>query len=337
MWTPPQKLSLARLPTPLERLDRLSDELKVGLWIKRDDLTGSALTGNKIRKLEFVLANAREVGATSVITGGGLQSNHARATAIAARKLGLEPYLMLRTPDGTETPPHTGNRLLDQIAGATVRTITPDEWKERDALMAEWAEQLESSGKEKKAYVIPEGASNARGALGYVSMVAELNAQINEIGFPNDVIYLAHACGSGGTTLGLAIGAALYCDRARAVGFAVCDDEQYFRTKIDALADDFANEFGGISGAGEIDYDLHDQYKGIGYALSQPRELQLISEVAQKEAIFLDPVYTGKAFGGLLAEIEKGTYPRGAQVIFVHTGGIYGLFAQAAELDAALS
>lgn len=328
----PDKLSLARLPTPLEPLDRLSEQLDTRILVKRDDLTGMALSGNKIRKLEFVLGEALRRDATAVITCGGIQSNHCRATAVAARKLGITPYVMLRTTDGREPSEVDGNYFLDRLVGATVRTITPTEWKSRDALMADWAHELEGRS-EQKVFVIPEGASDARGGLGYATMIQELRGQLDDSGMSErDTVYLVHACGSGGTTLGLAVGCHLFWKRALPVSFAVCDDEDYFRSKIDTLADDFAEQFGGIEGAGDLQYLVNDQYKGVGYALSQPHELDFIREIATTEALVLDPVYTGKAFLGMVEELKAGrTFRKNSTVIFVHTGGLYGLFPKRLE------
>lgn len=324
----PKKLSLARLPTPVEPLPRLSEELGVTLLCKRDDLTGLALSGNKIRKLEFVLAEALAQGADGVITCGGVQSNHCRATAVAARRLGLDTFLLLRTPDGRPVEELDGNLFLDRLVGAAVRFIGPADYERRDEMMAAWATALADQGR--RAFVIPEGASDARGALGYVSMVAELAAQIEAGELPGGidrVDFLVHACGSGGTACGLAVGNRVYGLGARVVSYAVCRDEAYFRARIEGLIRDFAAAFGGIAGPDEAPFAVVDEFKGIGYALSTPEELALIRDVARGDGIFLDPVYTGKAFRGLVTEARQGErYPPGSVVLFVHTGGLFGLF-----------
>ena len=191
----PPRLTLARTPTPLRRLDRLSERWGVDLWIKRDDLTGAALSGNKIRKLEFELAAARESGATAVITCGGLQSNHARATAVAARELGMVPHLVLRTADGKAPPEADGNLLLDLLVGAEVTWVDPAAYRERrGAIMAGIAKEM--GGRGLRGYVIPEGASSARGALGYVAATRELLDQLGRDGAPPRIDSLVHACGS---------------------------------------------------------------------------------------------------------------------------------------------
>ncbi len=175
----PPRVPLARIPTPLERLNRLSERLGVDLYVKRDDLTGVELTGNKVRKLEFVLADAVHEGADIVLTCGGAQSNHSRATAIAAARLGLRCRLILRTPDPSNPPAPEGNLLLDRLAGSEIVWITADEYKRRDQMFTREADALRRSGL--KPYVIPEGASNALGAWGYIYAAAELKQDLEKL------------------------------------------------------------------------------------------------------------------------------------------------------------
>ena len=328
-FTLPGRVELALLPTPLHRLERLSRAWGVDLWIKRDDLTGAALSGNKIRKLEFELAEALAKKAKAVVTCGGVQSNHARATAIAARRLGLEPHLVLRTPDGQPPAEWDGNALLDKLVGAELHFVTPEDYRERRGeIMGAIAEKLRAGGK--PAFVIPEGASDARGALGYVAAVRELQEQAKKANVTFS--YVAHACGSGGTSAGLAIGNRIFDAGMFPVAFAVCDDESYFRDVICGIAKDFAATFGGIADASEAKLTILDQYKGIGYAQSTADELAFIREVATEEGILLDPVYSAKAFFGLKQELAKGkTFRRGASICFLHTGGIFGLFPKRFE------
>ena len=325
----PDRVPLAQLPTPLHRLERLSKEWGVDLWIKRDDLTGAALSGNKVRKLEFAFADALAKKAKAVITCGGLQSNHARATAIAARRLGLEPHLVLRTPDGKPPAEWDGNVLLDRLVGATLHWVTPEQYREkRGDIMAGIAEELRRANK--PAAIFPEGASDARGALGYVAAMRELQAQAKERGVT--VHYVAHACGSGGTSAGLALGNAIFDAGIFPVAFAVCDDESYFRNVIGAITKDFVAQFGGIGDAGAAKLAILDAYKGIGYAQSTAEELDFLRSVATTEGILLDPVYSGKAMFGLQQELQKGkTFRRGATICFLHTGGIFGLFPKKFE------
>jgi D-cysteine desulfhydrase len=324
----PDRVPLATLPTPLHRLERLSNAWGVDLWIKRDDLTGAALSGNKIRKLEFELAEAVAKKCKAVITCGALQSNHARATAIAARQLGLEPHLLLRTPDGKGPSEWDGNALLDRLVGAEIRYVTPEQYrKERGTIMAKMAESLGAAGK--PAIVIPEGASDARGALGYVAAVKEIAEQSKALGV--SFAYVAHACGSGGTTAGLAMGNAIWSAGLFPVSFAVCDDESYFKNVVNGIVTEFVGAFGGLA-PGDAKYSVIDRYKGIGYGLSTAEELAFIREVATLEGILLDPVYSAKAMFGLKQELATGkTFRKGAPICFLHTGGIYGLFPKRSE------
>lgn len=324
-----ERARLALLPTPFHRLERLSKKWNCDLWIKRDDLTGAALSGNKIRKLEFELAAALAKKAKAVVTCGGLQSNHARATAIAARQLGLEPHLVLRTPDGKPPAEWDGNVLLDRVVDARILFVTPDEYRtQRGKIMGDLAETLRHEGK--PAFVIPEGASDARGALGYVAAVQELKEQAAEEGIT--IHYIAHACGSGGTSAGLAIGNKIHDAGIFPVAFAVCDDESYFKDVIGGIARDFASTFGGVAGPEDVKLTIIDRYKGAGYGQSTAEELAFLREVAREEGILLDPTYSAKAFYGMSQEIRAGkTFRRGATICFLHTGGIYGLFPKRFE------
>jgi D-cysteine desulfhydrase len=202
----PRQINLAQLPTPIQPLSRLGKKLGVDLYIKRDDLTGAALSGNKIRKLEFVLADALDQNADTVITCGGAQSNHCRATAIAAAMLGLRCHLLLRTPDPSNPPPAEGNILLDRMAGAQTVWITPEEYNRRDEFFEREAASLKAAGR--KPYLIPEGASNALGAWGYIRAAEELvNDVANLPGGANQACTVINAAGSGGTSAGLILGA----------------------------------------------------------------------------------------------------------------------------------
>jgi D-cysteine desulfhydrase len=329
----PERLHLARLPTPVERLPRLSRELGVKLLVKRDDLTGASLSGNKIRKLEFSLAEARRQEASCVLTTGGVQSNHCRATAIAARKLGLAPYLLLRTPDGRAPSESDGNLLLDRLVGARIRYVTPEEYATREILLARWADELREAGE--RPFQIPEGASDALGALGYLQMVQELLAQHQAGEIPGGKLpqFIVVPCGSGGTAAGLAAGLALSELDMEVIAYAVCDDAVYFRQKIDGLLRDVAAGYTPALDPVAARYSVEDGFKGIGYAQSTPEELTLLREVARTEGLLLDPVYTGKAFGGLVQELRAGgRYPPGATILFVHTGGLYGLFPKRGEI-----
>ena len=328
----PPQIHLAKLPTPVQPLRRLSEKYDVELYVKRDDLNGIALSGNKIRKLEFVLADALAQKADTVITCGGAQSNHCRATAIAAAMLGLSCRLLLRTPDPSNPPPLEGNILLDRMAGAEIVWITPDEYKQRDEFFAREAASLQSSGR--KAYTIPEGASNALGALGYIRATEELvNDITNTLGGGNQRCTIINAAGSGGTSAGLILGAKIFDVNARIAGFNVCNDRDYFVRAIGNICEQAIADYHlDVDFNRQQDVEIIDGYVGLGYALSQTEELDLICEVARTEGIFLDPVYTGKAFFGMIQELKRDPKCFGERIIFLHTGGIFGLFPKADQI-----
>jgi D-cysteine desulfhydrase len=325
----PPRIKLAHIPTPLQKMVRLSQKLGVEMFFKRDDSTGSELSGNKIRKLEFILAEAISQEADTVITCGGAQSNHCRATALAAAGIGLKSLLLLRTPDPDNPPPAEGNILLDRLAGAEIVWITPDEYKRRDAFFQKSAEQLLSQGR--KPYIIPEGGSNALGAWGYIGALNELSTQLDELNRGgNGFGTVISATGSGGTTAGLLLASKLLDLNVRVVGINVCDDRDYFLKKIGSICSDFFRRFAPQS-VGDItsELDIVDGYVGRGYALSQPEELKAIRDLARLEGVILDPVYTGKAFFGMLSELEKNPESFGDRIVFIHTGGLFGLFPSA--------
>ena len=305
----PDRLSLAQLPTPIERFDRIRDGWTV--LVKRDDLTGSALSGNKARKLEYLLAEALARGARRVVTCGGVQSNHCRATAVAAAHLGLGCLLFLRThhPPGPDDAV-TGNLKLDRIVGAQVRFITPEQYRDRTALMTDAAG---SDG-----YVIPEGGSNALGSWGYIRAVDEMAEQW---GTPPSSIVCA--TGSGGTLAGLAIGLRRRGLDVPLHGVAVCDAAAYFQDIVDRISAEATERWPDLPRIRSNEVSVVEGYKGRGYGLSTAEETADIESVARASGLILDPVYTGKAFRALLCEPER----FGPNPLFVHTGGIFGLLA----------
>jgi D-cysteine desulfhydrase len=321
----PERVSRARLPTPVEPMTRMGQKLGVPLLVKRDDLTGSALSGNKIRKLEFLLAEARAQGCDTVVTCGGEQSNHCRATAIAATQLGLRSYLLLRTDDPTRPPAVEANILLDKLVGAEVRWVSRDEYKRRADVFQEVAKELRTRGQ--KPYLIPEGGSNALGAWGYVKCVEELSKEL-----PPGPATLVYAAGSGGTGAGLILGVKLLGLDWRVVGVNVCDDAAYFVDAIGTIVEQAIDRWKLGIRFDRKEIEIRDGYDGIGYAKSRPEELATLRDVARAEGIVLDPVYTGKAFHGLVKELERDRSSLGERIVFLHTGGIYGLFPKAAEL-----
>jgi D-cysteine desulfhydrase len=310
----PDRLPLARTPTPLEPLAPALVPPEVEMLVKRDDQSGAVLSGNKVRKLEFLLAEARAQEADLVITCGGAQSNHARATAIAARGLGLDAELVLRTEDPARPPPPEGNILLDRLVGARIHWIDHAAWLQRTRIMKELAERLRGEGR--RPYVIPEGGSNEVGAWGYVRCAEELAGQL-----PPGPATVVSACGSGGTTAGLLAGVTLLDLPWRVVGINVCNDRAYFLERFDLPVAVPAERIEIIEG-----------YVGRGYARSRPEELAGIVRVARSSGLILDPVYTGKAFLGLLQELAREPTALGERVVFLHTGGVFGLLPVARDL-----
>jgi len=329
--TAPARVALARTGTPLQPLPRTSDALGVEVLMKRDDLTGTELSGNKVRKLEFLFAEAIEEGADVVITCGGEQSNHARATAMAAARLGLGSHLILRCDDPGNPPATTGNILLDRLAGASLQWITRAEWRDRTALMNAAAARLRAAGR--TPYVIPEGGSNAMGAWGYVECARELADDLAAL--PARDTTIVYACGSGGTGAGLILGAMVHGLRgrgARVAGVNVCDDRDYFVRAIGAICGDFARRWVAAPAVHDADIELVDGHVGLGYARSRPEELATIRDLCRRDGVVLDPVYTGKAFHGVVTELARDRRRFGERVVFVHTGGIFGLFPVAEQL-----
>ena len=321
----PPRVHLAPLPTPLHHLPRLSERLGIEVLCKRDDLTGSVLSGNKVRKLEYLLAEALAVGADTVITCGGAQSNHCRATALAAAQLGLRSVLLLRTEDPAAPPPLEGNLLLDRVAGAEVRFISRPEYARRAERLAEEVVRLSLAGR--VPYVIPEGGSNALGAWGYVRAAFELRAQLAALQWREKAreVTLVYAAGSGGTGAGLIAGVALAALEARVVGFAVCDDAAYFQGEIARILAELARRHDLPCAAPPAAIEIVDEFVGIGYAKTRPEELRSLVTVARAEGLVLDPVYTGKAMHGLMELQRRAPGCLGQRVVFVHTGGVFGL------------
>ena len=316
-----QKISLANLPTRIDKLERLSEDWGINLFIKRDDQTGSELSGNKIRKLEYLLKHAIDNNYDTLITTGGIQSNHCRATAVAATMLGLKCELLLRSGDN---PKIEGNYFIDRLLGAGINFCNADEYRDsRDEIMNKIGERLFKE-RGSKCFIIPEGASNALGSLGYSEAMSEISEQEKLTGTVFDTVVVA--VGSGGTYSGLCTANKELSLGKRVLGFAVASDREYFTNKIHNINVE-AGEIAGLKSVfTEDDIEINDKYIGIGYALSRPEELAFIRHIASREALILDPVYTGKAMYGLYNEIKEGKVPCGSNVLFIHTGGLFGLF-----------
>lgn len=317
----PQYINLANLPTKIERLERLSNQLGgPEIYIKRDDQTGTEVSGNKIRKLEFSVREALNQGCDTLITCGGLQSNHARATAAAAAKLGLKSVLVLRC---NENHSPDGNHLLDKLLGADVRFINGEEYKNsRMDIMEGIKLELETRGQ--KGYIIPEGASNGIGLFGYFKAMQEIINQESEMGVHFDMI--VSAVGSGGTYGGMFLANKLMKNDSKIYGVNVCDDEDYFKNRIYDIIMDGLKYLNTKADISRDEINIIDGYVGRGYAQSRQEELDFIYELARMEGLILDPVYTGKAMYGLCEEIRKGRFKDIKNILFIHTGGLFGLF-----------
>ncbi len=320
----PERTRLAHLPTPIEALPRLSQWLEgPEIFLKRDDLTGIAKTGNKVRKLEYLIAEAQQQNCEMLITCGGAQSNHARATAVTAAKVGMKCHLVLRNALSGDLD---GNLFLDRLFGAEIMFITPQEYEQVDDLMAKLAEVHEAKGH--KTYVIPEGGSNALGALGYVAAMEEVAKQMKAQRFEFD--HMICAVGSGGTMAGMLLGRSAFEVKAEIHGINVCDDASHFQNRIANILRDAKRRFGFDINLQKNDIRVIDGYVGKGYGLSSQEEIDLIKQVARLEGILLDPVYTGKAMYGVVDLIRKGRFRKGEKILFWHTGGIFGLFPKKA-------
>ncbi|MGQ9425317.1 D-cysteine desulfhydrase family protein [Gilvimarinus sp. F26214L] len=330
MFDYPQRLSLARTPTPLQPLDRISSDLGgPRIWIKRDDLTGSTLSGNKVRKLEFVVAQALSEGCDTLITCGGTQSNHCRATAVIAAQLGLEVCLILRE-DAAPRP--DGNLLLDYLVGAKVHTVSKNEYqRDLEGLFQRWDDHYAAQGR--KAFRIPTGASDEIGLWGYVACGEELRTDFQTHGIKP--AHIVVATGSGGTQAGLSAGAALFDLPATVLGMAVCDSERYFNSKVARDLQDWKQRYAVNLDLDRVVVATNAEFIGRGYGLADREVYDSIQYVAGREGIVLDPVYTGKAFHGLLSLIRAGRFSGHSDLVFVHTGGIFGLFPHRQRFDLA--
>ena len=319
----PERVEIAHLPTPIEKMERLAKHLGgPSLYIKRDDQTGLAMGGNKTRKLEFLVADAIKRDCDHLVTTGAPQSNHCRQTAAAAARLGLGCSLVLR---GSEPETLGGNLRLNRLLGAHMYW-TGD--RPVDEVLAEVVDEVKSVGR--IPYAIPLGGSNVMGAAGYVLAMKELSEQMVEERLNVDFIVVASS--SGGTQAGLVLGAAVYEFRGRVLGIAIDHPAEELKTHVAALATATATHLGlgTMSLGGQI--EVNDDYLGEGYGILSDSDREAIRLVAQLEGILLDPVYTGRAMGGLIDLIRWGAFTRSQRVLFWHTGGTPAIFAYGEEL-----
>jgi D-cysteine desulfhydrase family pyridoxal phosphate-dependent enzyme len=332
------RVSLATLPTPLTEAPGLREALGGAarcprILLKRDDLTGLALGGNKARKLEFLIGDARQQGATTVVTTGAVQSNHARMTAAAARVNGLGVTLVLTTPE--PDPPCQGNYLLDRIFGARIRLIpagpdpklavAPDE----EAQVRAVVDELRAEGE--RPYVIPVGGSSGVGALGYVAGTRELVGQLAAMGLSPTRLY--YASGSRGTQAGLELGSRLFSPPYRLCGIAVSGGEEEKRSRAARVATEAAALLGVTVSVTANELVTSQEHIGEGYGIPTPEGLEAIRLLAVRDGILLDPTYTAKAMAALIADVRSGAIDAEETIVFLHTGGVPALFAHATILE----
>lgn len=322
------RIQINFLPTPLVELKRLADVLDgPRIFIKRDDLTGLALGGNKTRKLEFLLGEALSQNCDAVITGGAIQSNHCRQTAAAAAAVGLECHLAL----GGEQPAFPdGNLLLDYLFGAIIHWCGEQGKGEQ---IPEIAEKLRSEGR--KPYIIPYGGSNAIGAIGFVAAVSELKEQLSAQNNKVDCVILPS--GSGGTYAGITVGVDIYDLVMKVIGIGIDrgeSGEPPYESELATLANQIAEKLDIESRYTANKFQMRYKYFGEGYGVVGDLEREAIQLVAKYEGILLDPVYTGRAMGGLIDMIRNKEFTSSDTVLFWHTGGTPALFEYARELIA---
>lgn len=310
-----EKLNLASLPTPVEELPRLSAFLGgPRILIKRDDLTGLAFGGNKTRKLEYLLADAKNRGAKTLITTGAVQSNHCRQTAAAANRYGFNCLIVLA---GDEPEKPSGNLLLDHYLGAEIVWAGD---KDRTSVLDEVFEIARQEGRQ--PYLIPYGGSNALGAAAYAYALAELGAQLD------DVDWIVIPSSSGGTQAGLTAGKLIYGFLGRILGISIEDKADVLKSRVAQIAEGTNDLLGDKKSVSAEQILVDDSFLGSGYGVMGEREKEAITLFARYEGLFLDPVYTGRAAGGLIELIRRGFFESGQQVLFWHTGGTPALFAE---------
>ncbi len=321
------RVELGFLPTPVEPLGRLSEQLGIRLHIKRDDYTGFGGGGNKVRKLEFLMAEAIALGAGVLITTGGHQSNHARMVAAAACRFGMASVLVLR---GDAPAEYQGNLLLDRLFAARLEFLDPDDYFHLiDRRMEAHAQAARDAGL--VPYVIPLGGANPLGALGYVRAVEEMQAQLAQSGASAPDVIVAPV-GSGGTLAGLHVGVRMHWPGTRIVGISVSRDAAWFQQRVAQMATECAALLGLQFRFAPADIWVEDGHVGPGYGKPSPGGVAAIRRVAASEGVLLDPVYTGKAMDGLFSLVASGVIAPGAQVMFLHCGGSPALYPFARDL-----
>lgn len=323
------RISLAHLPTPLEPLIRLSEFLGgPNIYVKRDDCTGLASGGNKTRKLEFLMADAIAQKADTIITQGAVQSNHARQTAAAAAKIGMQCELLFenRITHLNEHYMNSGNVFLDRLFGANIHHY--DKGADMNAAMTERASALKSKGR--KPYIIPGGGSNKIGALGYVNCALELLSQVNDQSLV--LHHIVHATGSAGTQAGLITGLKSTHANIPVLGIGVSALQNQQEEKVFGLAEETAEYIGAAGSVKREDVVVNCDYVGDGYGIPTQGMKDAISLLATMEGLLFDPVYSGKALAGMIDLIKKNHFKKNDNIVFLHTGGSMGLFGYQDQL-----
>jgi len=320
------RVKICHAPTPLEFMPNLTKHLGgPQLWIKRDDCTGVATGGNKNRKLEFLMGEALAQGATHIVTQGAVQSNHVRQTVAVAAKLGLKCTALLEHRVQTNDSNYNdgGNVLLDRLMGASIEYRPGG--TDMQAAIEEVGARLKEAGE--VPYVIPGGGSNTTGALGYANVALELMSQANDLGLRIDRV--VHATGSAGTQAGLVAGFEALNSGIRVLGIGVRAPKDKQEANVYKLAQATAEKIGVRGGIRREAVEANCDYVGAGYGIPTEGMAEAVTLLARTEAIFLDPVYSGKAMAGLIDLIRKGSFRKDENVVFLHTGGQVGLFAYA--------
>jgi len=310
------RLHFAHLPTAVEELPRLSAALGgPRILIKRDDQTGLAFGGNKTRKLEFLVAEAREQGAQTLVSGGPLQSNHCRQTAAAAARFGLDCILVL---NGEMPTDRTANLLLDELFGAEIVSIK--ERSLRDQKLQEAFDKARAMGR--KPYLVPIGGSSPTGALGYAFAIQEFMQQ----NVPVD--WILFGTSSGGTHAGLVLGQRVFGFKGKVLGISIDEPEAWLKTRVSALASNASEKLGKRIDFMPEDVLANEEYCRAGYGVLTEAEREAVRLFAKYEGLLLDPVYTGRAAAGMIDLIRKGYFKKDETVLFWHTGGQPALFAE---------
>lgn len=319
------RFKLAEYPTPIHFLKTLTTAFDgPDIYMKRDDLISLGMGGNKVRKLEFLIGEALEHRKDTLVTAGGIQSNHCRLTAASARRAGLDCHLVLNG-----VPPDTpnGNLLLDNLFGAHIHYC---DRKERDSMLYQVADELAENGK--KPYVIPVGGSNSTGSVGYVDAMFELEIQLKEMNLTPDAIVFASS--SGGTQAGLTLGAGITGFKGQVLGISIDQVKTgtaSFLPVLTRIVNETAKRIDSDIAMTESDFSLDCHYLGAGYAVPGDLEFDAIRDLARYEGILLGPVYTARAMGALLDMIQKNVFKKDQSVLFWHTGGTPELFAWAGD------